>query len=140
MNIIIKQKVSFERIASVLCGAVDPGYEAIRLWGEVRSKKDPVAWTFDERPVYATLEEAKKNKNVHYRHYYPLNEGGSLTIRDNEDGGKQYKLDMKAVKRGLELMAQRYPKYFTEILSGNDDGNTSDALVQLALFGDLIYG
>lgn len=137
---IIPQKVSFERVAEVLCGAVDPGYEAISYWGEVRGKKAPKSWEFDKPPVWTTAPEAEKNKDVHYRHYYPLNEGGALIIRDNEAEGAQFTLDSAALERGLQLMATKYPKHFADIIEENDDGDTSDALVQLSIFGDVIYG
>lgn len=131
-SINIKQEVSFQRIADVLCGAVDPGYEAISYWGEVRTKTEPSAWTFEP--------EDSKHEKGHYRHYYPLNAGGALIIRDNEADGAQYTLDLAALKKGLQLMATKYPKHFADILAENEDNDTSDVLVQLALFGDVVYG
>jgi len=133
MDITIKQTVSLERVADVLCSAVDAGHEAIGYWGEVRTKKEPTAWTY--RPKDAEAGDGKV-----YRHYYPLNEGGALVIRDNEADGAQYTLNLKAVKRGLELMAKEYPTNFADIIEENDDNETADILVQLALFDEVIYG
>lgn len=132
VTITVKQEINMQRIADILCSAVDPGYEAISYWGEVRSKTEPSAWTFEP--------EDSKHEKGHYRHYYPLNPGGSLTIRDNEADKSHHTLDLKAVKRGLQLMATKYPQHFADIINENDDNDTADALVQLALFGELIYG
>lgn len=132
-TITVKQEVSLERIADILCSAVDPGYEAIAYWGEVRDKREPEAWDF--LPEEAIAENGKT-----YRHYYPLNKGGALIIRDNEADKEHYTLDLKAVKRGLALMAKSYPKHFADILAENDDNDTADVLVQLSLFGDIVYG
>ncbi len=129
-KIIVSQEINIGRVADVLCGAVDPGYEAIRYWGEVRDKVEPTAWTFGGE----ALEGGK-----HYRHYYPLNPGGALVIRDNEADGAQYTLDIEAVRRGLQLMAEKYPEHFADLMGERDDNTTSDVLVQLALFGDIIY-
>lgn len=135
----VRQYVPLERIAEVLCGAVDPGYEAIHYWGMVCGKVPPKVWSFDERPVYPTPEEAEKNINVHYRHYYPLNDGGALVIKEF-DGEVKHTLDLKAIKRGLRIMAKKYPEHFADLLAENDDNDTSDCLVQCSLFGEVIYG
>lgn len=137
-EIAVIQKISFARIADVLCGAVDPGHESIAYWGEVKKKINPTMWKFDERPVYMNPADAEANINVHYRHYYPLNPAGALVIRDNEEG-KDHLLDLGAIKKGLSVMAEKYPEHFADIIKENEDGDTSDILVQCSLFGDVIY-
>ena len=49
-------------------------------------------------------------------------------------------LDREAVERGLNLMAQKYPKHFADLVSGSGDSNTSDAFIQLAVLGEWVYG
>lgn len=132
-TITIKQEINMQRIADILCSAVDPGYEAIGYWGEVKSKIEPSRWTFEP--------EESKHATGHYRHYYPLNQGGALIIQDNEaDTEKCYTLDRAAIENGLQLMATKYPKHFADFITENDDNDTADVLVQFALFGDIIYG
>lgn len=51
-----------------------------------------------------------------------------------------YQLDRAAILRGLEAMALKYPKDLNDIVNENDDAETSDKLLQLSLFGELVYG
>lgn len=44
------------------------------------------------------------------------------------------------VVMGLSVMAQKYPHVLASISEGMADGVTGDTLVQLSLFGELIFG
>jgi len=44
------------------------------------------------------------------------------------------------VERGLTLLAELYPHLFQEILNEQDDANTADVFVQLAVLGEVVYG
>lgn len=59
-------------------------------------------------------------------------------IRDR-DTGEVFSLQGKW-SAALALMAQRYPRRFTEVQTESFDANTGDVLVQLAAFGELRYG
>jgi hypothetical protein len=49
-------------------------------------------------------------------------------------------LDIKACLVGLSLMAEKYREDFADFLSQDDDANTSDIFLQLALYGEVIFG
>jgi len=49
-------------------------------------------------------------------------------------------LDIKACLTGLSLMAEKYSEDFANFLSQNDDANTSDIFLQLALYAEVIFG
>lgn len=57
-----------------------------------------------------------------------------------EHAGKKYVLTDSRLRRGMQLMAIKYPRHFADYLAENDDAETADVLVQLACFGELIYG
>ena len=61
------------------------------------------------------------------------------TIYDFEES-KVYFLALDDLKRGLQVMAEKYPKHFSDILNENSDSITADALIQCSVFGDIIYG
>jgi hypothetical protein len=62
-------------------------------------------------------------------------------IEDSPDHHKlQYSLTDSALKKGLEVMAEKYPKHFGNFLSENDDAETSDVFIQCCCFGELIFG
>jgi hypothetical protein len=64
---------------------------------------------------------------------------GALKFKPSEDD-RAYALDRKKLTAGLALLAKRYPKRFASIVAEEDDAEDSDVLLQLALFGELVYG
>ena len=44
------------------------------------------------------------------------------------------------VQKGLELMRDQYPRHYADLVEENDDLITGDVWLQLAVFGELIYG
>lgn len=65
--------------------------------------------------------------------------GKPLTITNDEDDGKKLVLTFEDVKRGLQVLAEKEGRAFGEILSGDEDDNTGDMLLQCALFGEVQY-
>lgn len=45
----------------------------------------------------------------------------------------------QSVQRGIAVLAEKYPWHLADIISDKGDMNTGDALLQCALFGDVIY-
>jgi hypothetical protein len=70
---------------------------------------------------------------------YPLNEGGSIGIVSSEPASDVFRLDLKSIGRGLELLATKYPRHFADLINENTDAITADVLLQCCLFGELIY-
>lgn len=52
----------------------------------------------------------------------------------------KHHLTIEDVKKGLELMRDQYPRHWADLVEQNDDAVTGDVWLQLATFGDLIYG
>lgn len=78
-----------------------------------------------------------------YKHiHYPMCEaGGAVVLRDKEaDDGKDLVLDYPAIERGLQVMAEKYPRHFADFVQENGDATTGDVFVQCALLGDIVYG
>lgn len=61
-----------------------------------------------------------------------------VTIDVPED--ELYTLDAAAITRGVAIMTADYPRHMADLLSENDDGETSDVFLQCALFGEVTYG
>jgi len=51
-----------------------------------------------------------------------------------------FDLTYASMCKAMELMAKEYPHHMNDLLSENDDAITADVFLQLALFGDVIYG
>lgn len=59
---------------------------------------------------------------------------------DVEDKNRKHKLSIDKLKRGLLVLREKYPRHFADIITESGDAETGDALVQCALFGDIVYG
>ena len=52
----------------------------------------------------------------------------------------KHRITMDNVQKGLELMRDDYPRHYADLVEENDDAITGDVWLQLAVFGDIIYG
>jgi|SRR5579871_1964706 len=97
------------------------------------------------------LKCVKPTKGTVDFHDYPFHPGGSVIIRelncDEDDPAGVHTLDLAAIKNGLTRMAKKAPGIFLTLYDhcANDgspdyDGYTADALVQFAVFGEVVYG
>lgn len=73
--------------------------------------------------------------------YFPLSRTGGVLISENEDfeSGETWMLDEEAVRRGIDLLFQSYPKAAHDVISEDFDADTADLFLQLALFGEPIF-
>lgn len=71
----------------------------------------------------------------------PFVEGCSIFIKEIEEAEnqKEYELNIAALKRGLEIMASKYPHHWHDFVSENDDSITADVFLQCCLFGEVVY-
>lgn len=44
------------------------------------------------------------------------------------------------VRKGLAVMAEKYPAHFAHLLGDDADAETGDVLVQCSIFGVIVYG
>ena len=80
-----------------------------------------------------------KGKGVMVYDCYDEDAEDCETLADFPKSAKHH-LTLKDIKKGLELMRDEYPHHFADLVSGNDDAITGDVFLQLATFGELIYG
>ncbi len=52
---------------------------------------------------------------------------------------KTYELTLDKLKAGLQVLADKYPHHFKDIVDETGDATTGDVLVQCALFGEIVY-
>lgn len=86
--------------------------------------------------------EGKTKADFEFQHVeVPFAEGGAIVFEDSHDGKKKdYVLDRAAMEKGLTLMASKFGAHWNTFLQENDDAETGDVFLQLALFGEVIYG
>lgn len=126
----IKTEVSTQRISDTLCNAFEGGSN---YWYRIEKFTKPV--NFNNTPA-----DEQRFKHLSY----PLNEGGSLLISDANEAGEEDKrteiLNLETIQKGVQLMASLHPRHFSDMVNDNDDATTGDVLLQLCLFGEVIYG
>lgn len=124
------QEISIGRIKDLLCAAFEGG---IDYWGFAK---------------HISLDEREELKTEFY-HERPAM-GGSLTILDNETQEELGKIDMESMKKAFQYMADgtdkngkdcpHFKKHLDDFLRENEDANTGDLFVQLAVMGEIVFG
>jgi hypothetical protein len=125
----METEVDYNRISDLLTTIVET---AVSDWYCITDKLEPEEWT-----IISTPDHPKPGK--HWLCDYPLNKGGAWVVEDVETDSK-YTFDLEVIKKGLNLMAKKYPEHFADFLEENDDAITADVFLQLCLFGEVIYG
>lgn len=123
----VTTRVQVRRLQDLLCSALEGGSN---YWYMIHEEVKPSAMPdrVDEARVYPHID-------------YPTNPGGALLIGDREDPKDPPKrLDLPAIQRGIQVMAEKYPKHFGDFMNENDDATTGDVFLQCCLFGQLVYG
>lgn len=105
---------------------------------------NPWAYVKIKRSEYHLAEEDKYECREDKWASVLLN-GGTLMVHDayeeeDTDAPVRHPLDLKAVRKGLRLMKEQYPCHWADLVEENDDLDTGDVWLQLAVFGELIYG
>lgn len=132
-EVTVTAPISFERVADLLVGAFEGGSN---YWYEVEGYVEPEADELDR------IRAAKLGWSTDLPRYvlYPLTRTGGVLISDQLGSDRHvWLLDEEAIRRGLEVMAQQYPKHMNDVIFENDDADTSDLLLQLALFGEVVF-
>jgi len=125
MDLAIGNIVKDERVQDLLCCALEGGSN---YWYEIKRYVYPRGFTQQTLPI-------------NHRHLELPFKGGAVIIVDAEQPkAKEYRLDWAAMRRGLQILAEKYPKHWADFLAENEDATTGDVFLQLALFGDVIFG
>lgn len=135
ISVTITKEIDLDSISSLLCSAFEGGSN---YWYEIDQYVAPATFTYlTEAGDCDEGETPQVFKHIDY----PLNEGGAVIISvPEDDDGKTYTLDLKAIKKGLRIMAKDYPRHFTDFVKENDDACTGDVFLQCCLFGEVIFG
>ena len=84
-------------------------------------------------------EELEKKKLYLYSSQLPFL-GGSVKITEEGYDHDPRPLTGATIADALQLMHDKHSRHFSNLISENGDSITGDVLLQLAVFGRLIYG
>ena len=108
-----------QRLRDVMCGAVEGGSN---YWID-RADRLPCPEGV-KRPTYLFDHVFDVGVRFHYNDGDPSSR--VVTAAD--------------VRRGVQIMADKYPRHFMDLYRENDDAETSDVLLQCAIFGEIVFG
>jgi hypothetical protein len=63
--------------------------------------------------------------------------GGEVLLTDHD--GDTHTLNLAKIRKGIRLMSRDCPDHFHDLIHQTGDCYTSDALIQFALFGRVVY-
>lgn len=131
--------ISYQDLWYILITAVESGFDGIGHWATVDSYVEP-ATLIQRDESNPTMTSGPTTKSTIKYADYPLSPGGAMILR-YEDGDeiKRATLDEAALKRGLEVLSTKYLRHWKNIVEDNHDADTADALVQCAVFGELVF-
>lgn len=121
INVTIQLEITDEQFGNLLVSAFEGGSN---YWIE-RIQVDP-------RP-----RDSKAINN--YETMFADGRGVRIWAEDAEEEGG-YWLDKEAAIKGFQLLATYYPKCLSNIQQEQDDAEDADVWLQLALFGEVVYG
>lgn len=128
--------IDMKTIRGLLCNAFEGGSN---YWYEITRWELGAGHSFDDFKEGG--KQQPKDNYWHWSQLIPTTPDCAILITDREDdSAPEYRLDMDAIERGLQVMADNFPNAFAEILTENDDSETGDILLQCCLFEDVIYG
>lgn len=136
-NFNVEVKKSFtvrpQQVEDILCTAIEGG---IGYWACLGERRYPESGVW-----YKQWQDTDADDWVPNYISVIMSQGGSIQILDAEDENSVLgTLNLEAIQRGLEIMADRYPRYFREFVEEDYDANTADVFVQLCVLGDIVYG
>ena len=59
---------------------------------------------------------------------------------DGETDDREYKIGLDDIVKGFEIVMLKYPQLYANIMEETYDIYDADAVIQCAVFGDIIYG
>ena len=127
VSVVARVEFDEDRMCTLLCSALEGGSN---YWYKITKFVEPpkLEYRTDESQVFRHLD-------------YPMNEGGAIFIKDLfGDYPQPYTLDRKRMVKGLQVMADKFPRHFRNFMEENDDAETGDVFLQCCIFGDVVFG
>jgi hypothetical protein len=127
--------LSRETVQNLLASALEGGSNY--WYGALDYDFGATGWTLDDFREGGVM--ANPDEYFHPCQIVPFAEGCAVTLEVQGEPGRE-RLDLDAIKRGLERMALAAPEHFNNIDGPGEDAITGDVFLQCCLFGEIVYG
>jgi len=123
-------------VRDLLVGAFEGGSN---YWYRIESKKFPPGSKVADFQKGGRMQPP--DDYYHWSELIPTFPGGQLVIREIGEGeGETFVLDLAALKKAWILLKQKYPKVHKRAEEESWDAADADVFLQLALFGEVVFG
>jgi len=126
-------RVSDEHLRNLLCCALEGGSN---YWYTI------VQYIFPKGTQYSDFQENGKHALDEYWHpteLIPFVDDCGMVFADEDAAFKPVLLNREALEKGVQVMSDKYPAHFSNLMSGNEDAETGDVFLQCCLFGEIIF-
>jgi hypothetical protein len=150
LTIVVKKQISYLELMYLLSNAFDGGSA---YWAKIDGMFGP-----EIPPLWVQRDDGLGGWDRLY--WLPFTDTGEVIIAEKDDddddwGGPPlnprqltagnvarpaYSLNIQTITKGLQIMADQYPRHFNNFLDDNADAETGDVFLQCCLFGKLVYG
>lgn len=136
MNLKLEVEIPIERVRELLCGALEGGSN---YWcGNLNVPKA-------SRDLDPPIERGADGSHTAWPVLYiaATTEGHHITLEEIGEGDEppvKHRLSLGEIRKGLLVMAAKYPKHFGDFMGENDDADTADVFLQCCLLGEVVYG
>lgn len=127
----VRVTVPCTTIANLMCSFVESGDPVTRGWcgGIFHRDEDaeppPGAWYYENPVMYELADLALK----------VVETGGD----DDEDKHVVHHVDVRRMRKGFRILAEKFPSRFGQVLTGDTDREIADLWMQCVLFGEERY-
>lgn len=122
-------KLTEEEVIDIMCSAIEGG---IGYWCCLDNTSEAFENAPDDEPTAITAAKI-------------MLEGGKIVLIDEEEDDRPHELDLEGFAQGFRQFIEKgYDQYNAvsggEVDTGQIDGPAADAIIQLALFDEVLYG
>ncbi len=131
-TIVVKTSMEFSRATDLMVGAFEGGsnYWIKSIdWGGLQGKHSISPWKHQK--LGETYSAVMSWCCIH---------GKDFWVEVEDDDRERHNITPANIERGVQTMADSFPRHFNDMVKENDDATTSDVLLQCILFNDVVFG
>jgi hypothetical protein len=91
---------------------------------------------FVDNGKFATLDNGGKWSPLYL---LPFHRGGGIIVEEKSEDVR-HTIVREKLLHGLDMMAQKYPRHFQNVIDGTATPETGDTFLQCSLFDDIVFG
>lgn len=133
--------ITMGRIYSVLISFFEDGMSNIRRIDKISDEDRAI---IKASPEVACISAELDDDQIISHYVAPFVFGQhAVWMMENPNEGPDtiaIKVDIDRLRKGVQILAEKYPRHFNDIVDENDDAITADCLGQCIAYGEVIFG